>query len=249
MRGDRGDIGRRWRVGELARVAGVSVRTLRHYDAIGLLRPAQRSASGYREYTGEDVHRLYRVIALRRLGLSLEEIREAVESGSHELLGLVERQLSRVHDEIRVAEALRARLETLAEALRKHTAPPFAALLDVLEVMAMTEKYYTPEQMADLERRAAELGPEGMRQAESAWATLIGEMDAARQRGDDPASPEVRALARRWQALIEQFTGGDPGIRASLQRMYQSEGPEAASRGTVNTEVMAYAQRAIEALG
>lgn len=254
-RGDRGeqgaraDLGRRWRVGELARVAGVSVRTLRHYDAIGLLRPAQRSASGYREYTGEDVHRLYRVIALRRLGLSLDEIRDAVESGSEELLALVERQLDRVDDEIRVAEALRARLETLADVLRQHETAPFAALLNVLEVLAMTNKYYTPEQRADLERRAAELGPEGMRRAESAWATLIEEMEAARRRGDDPAAPEVQALARQWQALIEQFTGGDPGIRASLQQMYESEGPEAASRGAVNAEVMAYAQRAIEALG
>ncbi len=112
----------------------------------------------------------------------------------------------------------------------------------------MTNTYYTPEQLADLERRAAALGPEGMRQAESAWATLIEEMDAARQRGDDPGSPAVRVLAQRWQALIEQFTGGDPGIRDSLQRMYESEGPEAASRGTLNAEVMAYAQRAIEAL-
>ncbi|MCC6237936.1 MAG: MerR family transcriptional regulator [Dehalococcoidia bacterium] len=249
MRGDRAGIGRRWRVGELARVAGVSVRTLRHYDAIGLLRPAQRSASGYREYTSEDVHRLYRVLALRRLGLSLDEIREAVESGSEELLALVERQLARVDDEIRVAEALRARLERLADALQQHEPAPFTVLLDVLEVMAMTNTYYTPEQLADLEQRAAELGPEGMRQAESAWATLIEEMDAARRRGDDPTSSEVQALAQRWQALIEQFTGGDPGIRSSLQRMYESEGPEAASRGTMNADLMAYAQQALAALG
>lgn len=227
----------------------MSVRTLRHYDAIGLLRPAQRSAAGYREYNGEDVQRLYRVLALRRLGLSLDETREAIESGSDELLALVERQLDRVHDEIRVAEALRARLETLADVLRQHKTAPYAALIDVLEVMAMTNRYYTPEQQADLERRATDLGPEGMQRAESAWATLIEEMDAARRRGEDPAAPQVQVLARQWQALIEQFTGGDPGIRASLQRMYEAEGPETASRGAVNAEVMAYAQRALEALG
>ena len=65
---------RRWRIGELAAATGLTVRTLHHYDAVGLLAPAERSAAGHRRYTSADVHRLYRVVALRQLGLSLEEI-------------------------------------------------------------------------------------------------------------------------------------------------------------------------------
>jgi hypothetical protein len=69
---------------------------------------------------------------------------------------------------------------------------------------------------------------------------VIADAESARQRGLDPASEEVRAISRRWQELVEQFTGGDAGIRASLQRMYETEGTEAASRGAVSSELMEY---------
>ena len=67
---------------------------------------------------------------------------------------------------------------------------------------------------------------------------------AAKDAGTDPADPRVQDIARRWPALVERFTGGDPGIRASLQRMYEEQGTEAASRGILDPEVMAYAARA-----
>ncbi len=241
----RWDAAGRWRVGEVARATGLSVRTLRHYDAIGLVRPAERTAAGYREYSGEDVQRLYRVLSLRGLGLGLGEIREALERSPDDLPELVQRQIVRVDLEIRAARVLRKRLVALSEALQRSDAP-FDELRDVLEVMAMTSQYYTAEQLEALERRAAALGPEGMQAAQEAWASLIEEMEVARASGVDPASAEVQALAARWRGLIEQFTGGDAVVRASLERMYQEQGPDAASRGAVSAELMAYAQRASE---
>jgi hypothetical protein len=56
-------------------------------------------------------------------------------------------------------------------------------------------------------------------------------------------------MAARWQALIEAFTGGDPGIAASLKRMYTEEGPETASRGAMNPALMEYARRAMAIRG
>jgi hypothetical protein len=57
----------------------------------------------------------------------------------------------------------------------------------------------------------------------------------------------MQEIARRWRALIAQFTGGDPGIRGSLGRMYREEGVERASRGAVSNELMAYVGRALSA--
>ena len=65
----------RYRVGEVARLAHVSVRTLHHYDEVGLLVPSGRSESGYRLYTPEDLERLQHVLFYRELGFGLEEIR------------------------------------------------------------------------------------------------------------------------------------------------------------------------------
>jgi len=78
---------------------------------------------------------------------------------------------------------------------------------------------------------------------------LIAEAEAARSAGLDPASAPVLELARRWKDLDSQFTGGDTGIRQSLQRMYETEGVERASRGGVSAELMAYIGRAIVAGG
>src|ERR1700749_2444310 len=67
-------------VGHLARAAGLTVRTLHHWDEIGLLRPAQRSGAGHRRYSDADVARLFRIVALRRLGLSLDAVGAALEA-------------------------------------------------------------------------------------------------------------------------------------------------------------------------
>ena len=65
-------------VGRLAELAGVTVRTLHHYDEIGLVRPSARTAAGYRAYTAGDVERLREVLAYRRLGFGLGEIADLV---------------------------------------------------------------------------------------------------------------------------------------------------------------------------
>ena len=60
-----------YRIGELAQAAGVTVRALHHYDRLGLLVPSERTHGGHRLYTAADVQRLYRLLALRELGLPL----------------------------------------------------------------------------------------------------------------------------------------------------------------------------------
>lgn len=106
---------REWTVGELAQQAGVSVRTLHHYDQIGLLSPT-RSAAGHRRYTEPHVARLTQVVALRSLGLSLGEIRRCLDSGEA-LAATLTRQLRDL--ELRVAQttALRDRLATVVAQL------------------------------------------------------------------------------------------------------------------------------------
>jgi DNA-binding transcriptional MerR regulator len=65
-------------VGTLARMAGVTVRTLQHYDEIGLLTPSGRSEAGYRRYTSADVGRLQQILFYRELGFGLDQVGEAL---------------------------------------------------------------------------------------------------------------------------------------------------------------------------
>jgi phosphoribosylaminoimidazole-succinocarboxamide synthase len=109
-------VAREWTVGELAHQAGVSVRTLHHYDQIGLLRPT-RSAAGHRRYTEPDVARLTQVVALRSVGLSLGEIRRCLDSGEA-LAATLTRQLRDLDLRVAQTTALRDRLATVVAQLQ-----------------------------------------------------------------------------------------------------------------------------------
>ena len=237
---------KRWKVGELATATGLTVRTLHHYDEIGLLVPSERTEAGHRLYSGDDVTKLYRIAALRDLGLSLEEIAAWFEQGD-DPVKLVRRHLEEVQRQLELDQRLRDRLVSILEALERDEDPGAEEFIRTVEVMSMHEKYYTPEQLAQLENRRNELGPEGMERAQQEWADLIAEVEAEHAAGTPPTDPKLRPLVERWTRLIEAFTGGDPGIGASLQKMYDSEGPQAASRGMVNPDVMAYMGEAIAA--
>lgn len=112
----------------------------------------------------------------------------------------------------------------------------------------MIENYYTPEQLDALEARRKALGDDRIRQAEAEWAELIAAVRTEMEKDTDPASEPVQRLARRWQELVQAFTGGDPGIARSLTTMYEQEGPAKASHGMLDPAVFEYAGRAIAAL-
>lgn len=239
---------RTWRIGALAAATHVSVRTLRHYDAIGLLRPAARTEAGYRIYTEADLRRLYRILGLRSLGVPLPEIGGLLDAGVP-LSDVLRRQRDAVERRMSADSALLRRLHDLLDVCAGDGPPSVDDLTETMEAMAMTDRYYTPEQQATLAQRRDELGAEGMRAAEQAWADLIADAEAERCAGTDPDDPRMQAIAGRWRELIEQFTGGDPGIRASLGRMYRERGVEQASRGAVSSELMEYVGKALAVRG
>ena len=105
------------KVGELARRTGLSVRALHHYDEIGLLSPARRTASGHRLYGREEVERLQQIASLRHIGLSLEQIGECLEGAEYTLDRVLEMQLERLDDELRAQRRLRDLIQGLRDRL------------------------------------------------------------------------------------------------------------------------------------
>ncbi len=217
------------KIGELAKRTGLTVRTLHWYDELGLLRPSLRSAAGYRLYTAEDVVRLHQIRALRQLGLGLEEVKETLERRTLSPERVVRLHLARLKDQMERERRLCARLETIERMYREAEEVSVDAFLEAIEEMTMMEQYFTPEQLDELAERGRRLGADRIRQVEEEWKELIAAVRAAMDRGDDPASPPVRELARRWKGLVEEFTGGNQEIAASVGRLYRAE-PDAAAR-------------------
>jgi DNA-binding transcriptional MerR regulator len=212
------------KVGELAKRTGMTVRALHHYDEIGLLRPSLHTESGHRLYTVADVGRLQQILSLRQLGFALEEIRDCLDRPGFSPLEVIRLHVARLRDRIAMQQSLCERLEAIAghfEAAEEVSADHF---IRTIQEMTMIENYYTPEQLDDLKERGEQIGQERIQQSQQEWAELIAQVHAEMDKGTDPSAPEVQAMARRWMALVNEFTGGDPGITRSLGRLWQEQG-------------------------
>lgn len=212
-----------WKIGELARRTGLTVRALHHYDHLGLVRPSARTASGHRLYGEGDLARLQQVASLRALGFPLGEIRALLGPGGIAALEVLGLHVDRLREEVRARERLLGRLEAARAALRSAGTVSAEELIRTIKETTMIEKHYTPEQLETLRQRREALGEAHVREVEAEWPRLMDAVRAEMDAGTDPAEPRVQALAARWRALVEEFTGGDPGIRQSLESVYREE--------------------------
>jgi DNA-binding transcriptional MerR regulator len=212
------------KVGELAEAAGLTVRTLHHYDRLGLVSPSTRTGSGHRRYTEQDVVRLYQVLALRQLGLPLEAIGEVL-AGDAPLEPLLAKHHEYVDEQLTAMRTLRAQLAVVLAGVRRADradVTDFLALIrKVTTVDETVQKYFSQAQLAELAERRETLGEEAITAVEDSWAVLIPKVKAAVEAGMDPTAPEAKAMAREWMGLLDQFHGGDHGLRDSLYRMHE----------------------------
>jgi DNA-binding transcriptional MerR regulator len=214
---------------EAARRLGLSPKALRLYEEHGLVAPV-RAANGWRAYGSKEIAILHQVMALKRLGLPLSRITDLLKQrpvSLETLLAVQERALAR--EEARVEHALtlvRAARATLASGkplsvddlitLTKETTMTANAQDDDMKPIfePLIEKHFAPETRAELAQR-----PFDQEAITRQWNDLFAEAKAAMAKGD-PASPEALALARRWKALVEQFTGGSPVLEQGARNVW-----------------------------
>ena len=225
------------KIGEVAKRSGVSVRTLHHYDHIGLLVPSHRTPSGHRLYGRDEIACLQQIVSLRQMGFSLEEIAEMLRGGDAQRA--IAMHVARLREQIALQQELCTRLERIASSTTN-----IDELLQTIEKLTLFESYYTKPQLDTLAARAASLGAPRLAEAQEEWPQLIRAVRDEMARGTDPKHPRVVALAKRWRALIDEFTGGDPAIEQSLRKLYANE-PAVADRHGVDREIHDYIARAL----
>ncbi|MDH6542505.1 MerR family transcriptional regulator [Streptomyces sp. SPB4] len=223
-------IDQTWKVGTLAEASGLTVRTLHHWDRIGLLGPSRRTAAGHREYTEQDVIRLYQVLALRRLGLGLESIATCLDVGI-DPVRLVREQLAGVEASLASLEVLRQRLAHIHAELASERAPEISALISALRTMGgagpeggqALRRHLDDDRIRALQDRAAGLGPAAHYLLEVEWPELYRRAEALRAAGVEPTDPRVGKLVARMDELGSLFTGGDSGISAAVRSAWRHE--------------------------
>ncbi len=227
-----------FRIQEFARLAGVTVRALHHYDRLGLLSPAHRSDRGYRLYGHDDLGRLERILALRYLGLSLREIAALLNTangrGAEPLTVTLARQRAALRERRdgldRVLRAIEHAQRRAQDPERTAPAEPewllYQSILKEIHMQDATDwtaKYYSPQALETLRSHRAAMTPEQKADAGARWQALLADVQSALDREVPPDSAEGRALVARWLRLGDEFTLGNPEILEGYQRLHADE--------------------------
>jgi DNA-binding transcriptional MerR regulator len=237
-------------VHEVSELAHVSVRTLHHYDQIGLLRPSCRTEAGYRLYGEGDLARLQQVLLFRELGFPLREIGAIIDSPHYEQSRVLKQQI----ELLRLKREHIDNLIDLAEGMRgmETKSLEFGAFdtskIDEYAAQAKASWGTTPEWKDYQRRSAGRTKEEELAMGEDLMALFkpFGQMAAE---GADPASPEAMSQARAIQAFItDHFYACSDEVFLGLGRMYGAGGDFTEGIDAAAGEGAAvFAMRAIEA--
>jgi DNA-binding transcriptional MerR regulator len=203
----------------VAKRFGVSVKALRVYEDAGLLKPA-RTVAGWRIYREPEIERLSAILALKQLGLPLKRIGDLLR-GSGDLAAALALQEAALEDAKSEAETALALVRAARVKLqgKQHLSPDELAKLvrstamsefkwnDKMEALA--QKHYTPEQLQEL--RARKFTAPDQERVSLAWARVFADIDALGP-NPDPSTPQALDIGRRAEALIAEFTQGDPAL-------------------------------------
>ena len=187
-----------WTVGQVAERSGVTVRTLHHYDEIGLLRPSRRSAAGYRLYTDDDLVRLQHVVVYRRLGFALEEVAVLLDDPDADVAAHLRRQRA----------AVMSRLGELTELV--------SAIDRALEA-EVSGTQLTPDEQREL--FGEEFKEEYQQEAQERW----GDTEAWRQSQERTS----RYTKADWHAIKAEMDDVNARFVAALQAGEAADGERA----------------------
>jgi DNA-binding transcriptional MerR regulator len=199
-----------YRVHEFAELAGVTVKTLHHYDRVGLLRP-RRTSSGYRVYTHADLVRLEQILALKTIGFSLKDIHSLLDREALPLPAIFRQQRDVLEEKRRLLDRAIRALTDAECAASSASAPATTILHDVIKAMNMQDiemmrKYYSDEAWTRWQRYYDEW-------PSPAWQALYRDIHAAIE--SDPAAAVAQELADRWHALTKE-DAVTPAVRTGM---------------------------------
>jgi DNA-binding transcriptional MerR regulator len=215
-------------VGEVAALAGVTVRTLHHYDRIGLLSPSGRTSAGYRQYSAADLDRLHRVLLYRELGFSLEEVATLLDDPSADPADHLRRQHRLLQDRLERTTAMVAAVEKEMEARNmgisltpEERFEVFGDSLSEEYAAEAEQKWGETEAWAQSQQRTRAMTKED-------WLRVKAETDDVERRFAEALAAGVPADAQRAMDVAEEhrqqitrnFYDCPPEMHAGLGRMY-----------------------------
>jgi DNA-binding transcriptional MerR regulator len=217
-------------VGMAAGYLGLTVRTLHHWDEIGLASPSHRTPAGYRLYTSEDLERLSRVIAYREAGLSLDTIREVLDDAAAEIGDTLRQQRAQLAEKITELQKLDQRLERMSDAHERgilmsddEQRETFGEEWDPQSSREARFAWGGTRQWAQFAERSASRSPHQWRALSEAMSALQRDLADAVSREVEPGSEEADGLVERHRELFSNFFPLTRQMQVCLGRMFEAD--------------------------
>lgn len=225
-----------FQVGEIAEKTGLTIRTLHHYEEIGLLLPTARTDAGYRLYNMQSIERLTQIQLLRQVGVKLKNIGEILDGQSGDMASLLQERIALLTEQMQQIATLRFRLEQLQKQMQVGDPLTQTDWFSVLEMMTMFDKYFTPQELEQLPLYTAHT----LKNQE--WQQRVAAVSALMQQGAMPQSLEAQQLSHEWMTALERDTGGNPDFFARLNKIHLTDNALANSSGITEPMIQFVAQ-------
>lgn len=222
-----------FQVGEIAEKTGLTIRTLHHYEEIGLLLPTARTDAGYRLYNMQCIERLTQIQLLRQDGVKLKNIGEILDGQSGGIANLLQERIALLTEQMQQMATLRFRLEQLQKQMRIGDSPVLADWFSLLEMMSMYDKYFTPQELEQLPLYT------GQKLKDKEWQQRVEVVRSLMENGVSPQSSKAQAVAFEWMTALERDTGGNPDFFARLNDICLS-GTELAYATGISADMIFY---------
>lgn len=231
------------KIGVVAKKTGLTVRTLHHYDQVGLLKPSAETESGHRLYTDADIARLYQILTLKQLGFTLDEIKNMMNDSAYNPQEILNMQLTRLDEQISQLVELRGRLRDIVELFDGGGTVSSERFLMAIQMMKMiTSPHFSESHKAEMIHKYKTTDMNEFASNHTEGSQLIARFRELKEMGKLPQDPEVVPLAKRWKLEVESIV--PKGVIQSAERYYSENSGESIAYG-MDSELYLFIKEAV----
>lgn len=210
------------KIGELAGMTGITVRTLHYYDEIGLLQPVKITEANHRLYNMQSITELYRIMALKDMGFNLEEITDLIRTKNIDVRELVEHHVNTVEEEIAQKQLLLMRLLKIKQGLKENNTLSSDDLKEMAPfINSSADNFFTKEQLDKLKEKLDGFKPET--DLANEWLNFISKLKICYKNQTLKTDTAARECVEYWNKITSNLIGNDEPMKASITAFHASQ--------------------------